>query len=61
MPNDDLQPDIELEKLTDDAGNLVGFEASYEDGGRSYEIEYDENFNFLSCNKSKQCFKNSIF
>ena len=48
MPNDDLQPDIELEKLTDDAGNLVGSEASYEDGGRSYEIEYDENFNFLS-------------
>ena len=27
-------------------GNVDGYEATYEDAGREYVIEYDENFNY---------------
>ena len=46
MENDDLEPAITLEQTLDDDGNVDGYEATYDDAGRRYVIEYDENFNY---------------
>ena len=46
MENDDLEPAITLEQTLDDDGNVDGYEATYQDAGREYVIEYDENFNY---------------
>ena len=48
MENDDLEPNITLEETFDADGNLEGYEATYQDAGREYVIEYDENFNYES-------------
>ena len=46
MENDDLEPNITLEETLDADGNVEGYEATYQDAGREYVIEYDENFNY---------------
>lgn len=44
MALDENTVDIDVTDITNDAGEIIGFEAKYQDAGREYVISYDADF-----------------
>ena len=44
MALDENKVDIEVTNVTNEAGEIIGFEAKYQSAGREYVISYDAKF-----------------